>query len=122
MSTPADASQLASDVAAMVALLDATEALPEAAPLRRHSYELLHAQRGRTVVDVGAGTGRAVAELTRAGVGAIGIDPSDMMLDIARCRYPDIDLRTGTAEALPLRDGTLPGTVPTRCSITCQTP
>ncbi|MFI6173592.1 methyltransferase domain-containing protein [Nocardia sp. NPDC051052] len=60
--------------------------------------------RAAIVVDVGCGSGRAVAELAGRGAVPIGIDPSEQMIDVARTRWPALDFRLGTAEALPLPD------------------
>ncbi|MFI1990993.1 methyltransferase domain-containing protein [Actinoplanes sp. NPDC020271] len=97
------------DMATMVALLDAAEQRPEAVTLRQHSYDLLHLRAGDTVIDVGAGTGRAVAELASRGVTAIGVDVSEAMVSLGRSRYPGADLRAGSAEQLPLGDGEAAG-------------
>jgi ubiquinone/menaquinone biosynthesis C-methylase UbiE len=57
------------------------------------------------VVDVGCGTGRAVAELAEHAAHAIGIDLDPAMLAAARSRFPDIDVRAADATDLPLADG-----------------
>jgi len=59
----------------------------------------------RTVVDIGAGTGklsRAVLALGDATVTAV--DPDPQMLDALRAKTPGVEAVTGTAEALPLAD------------------
>jgi SAM-dependent methyltransferase len=62
---------------------------------------------GDTVLDVGCGTG-IVARAARQRVGptgaVIGVDPNDGMLTVARHHGPEVDWRTGTAEALPCSD------------------
>lgn len=82
--------------------LDAADAAPGAAELRAYSYDLLHLSRDTSVIDVGCGSGRAVAELADRGAVPIGIDPNDQMIDAARTRWPALDFRLGTAETLPL--------------------
>src|SRR6476646_3408131 len=99
----------ADDVHSMVALLDAVEDLPEVVALRRRSYDLLRLSRGDTVVDVGTGTARAVAELADRGVTAIGVEPDPAVLVTARDRQPRADLRLGAAEGLPVGDGEVAG-------------
>jgi ubiquinone/menaquinone biosynthesis C-methylase UbiE len=69
--------------AALIKRLDLADAAPGAAELRARSYDLLHLDRGATVVDVGCGSGRAVAELVERGTRATGIDPSPTMLEAA---------------------------------------
>ncbi|RMI46011.1 methyltransferase domain-containing protein [Streptomyces triticirhizae] len=92
---------------ALLARLDAADRLPGAAELRSWSYALLAPDRQRaaaTVVDVGCGGGRAVAELGERGVPAVGVDPDERMIAAARARFPGADLRIGDAYALPLPD------------------
>ncbi|MER6766636.1 MULTISPECIES: methyltransferase domain-containing protein [Amycolatopsis] len=93
----------------LIRLLDAADALPGAADLRARTYDLLHLDPGQAVVDVGCGSGRAVAELAGLGANAVGVDPDPVMLDAARQRWPRLDFQTGTAEALPLADGAVAG-------------
>src|SRR5690349_9814190 len=92
-----------------VAFLEWIEGLPAVMGLRKRSYELLDAHPGDTVVDVGCGTGRVVAELTERGVRAIGVDISEQKIAVARRRFPNCDFRIATAEALPFEDGTVAG-------------
>ncbi|MFI6998180.1 methyltransferase domain-containing protein [Nocardia sp. NPDC050175] len=91
----------------LIERLDAVDAAPGAAELRAHSYDLL--DPAARVVDVGCGSGRAVAELAGRGAVPIGIDPSEQMIDVARTRWPTLDFRLGTAEALPLPDESVSG-------------
>jgi SAM-dependent methyltransferase len=98
MSTPLD----------MYARLEAADALPQFAAVRQRTYDLLRPY-GRKVLDLGCGTGRAVAELIEAGADAIGLDPDEGALAIARERRPGLDIRHGTADNLPYADGELGG-------------
>src|SRR5262249_1166098 len=70
-------------------------------------YQLLRARAGDRVLDVGCGTGKAVAELVARGLLATGVDRSEEMLARARERFPLGDFRAATAEALPFADGSL---------------
>lgn len=63
------------------------------------------------VADIGCGTGRAAAFLHRHGLRVIGIEPSAGMLAVARSAHPQLDLRAGALDDLPLRDGELAGAV-----------
>lgn len=55
-----------------------------------------------TALDAACGTGRHAAYMSERGHRVIGVDASPEMLDKARLRVPDADLRTGNLEALPL--------------------
>ncbi len=62
--------------------------------------------RGRSVLDVGCGTGRFVAALAeRYRARPAGVDPSAAMLEVARRTVPaGLELVLGTAEELPFAD------------------
>ncbi|GAA4022173.1 methyltransferase domain-containing protein [Allokutzneria multivorans] len=89
--------------------LDRLDTLPASVELRKRSYELLSARPGDAVLDVGCGTGLAVAELAERGVRAEGLDPSPDMIGAARTRYPRAEFTLGVAESLPQADGSLHG-------------
>lgn len=60
------------------------------------------------VVDVGCGPGNAVRAAARRGARAVGVDPSPLMLRLARFATRDhrnVSWSQGTAEALPVPDG-----------------
>ncbi|WP_345363125.1 methyltransferase domain-containing protein [Actinoallomurus liliacearum] len=97
------------DIDALIRALDTADALPGVADLRTRSYELLEPAPDASVVDVGCGAGRAVAELRERGVNAIGVDVSERMLDVARRRWPGADVRLADACDLPFGDGELAG-------------
>ncbi|MEV1330441.1 methyltransferase domain-containing protein [Micromonospora costi] len=93
----------------LIRMLDVAEARPDAATLRARSYELLRLRPGATVIDVGCGAGRAVAELADRGARAVGVDLDPAMLAAARGRFPGIDVRAADATDLPLADGQAQG-------------
>src|SRR5215207_1558468 len=101
----ADTHTAYTDSDTLIRVLDAADTLPGAARLRARTYELLRLAPGATVVDVGCGTGRAVAELAGRGASAIGVDLDPAMLAAAHARFPDIDVRAADAADLPLPDG-----------------
>lgn len=77
---------------------------------RRHVLDgpMLARIRGRdfgTALDVGCGEGRFCRMLRHEGIRAVGVDPTDGLLQRARALDPDGDYRTGTAEALDFADG-----------------
>lgn len=88
-------------------MLDAAENLPDVTKLRALSYDLLGA--GTSAVDVGCGAGRAVAELAERGVRAVGVDPDEQMITVARDRWPAADFRVAGAYELPLADASMDG-------------
>jgi ubiquinone/menaquinone biosynthesis C-methylase UbiE len=60
---------------------------------------------GRTVLDLGCGTGRFAAALSeRHGCTVIGVDPSPAMLAVARQRVGPVTWLDGRAESIPLGD------------------
>ncbi|SDM41215.1 methyltransferase domain-containing protein [Allokutzneria albata] len=93
----------------LIHALDRLDAMPAAVDLRQRSYELLGAGAGDAVLDVGCGSGLAVAELAALGTAAAGVDPNPEMIEIARQRYPREEFLLGSAEALPHADASLRG-------------
>lgn len=60
------------------------------------------------VAEVGAGTGNYAGALRRlTGCSCWAVDPSRVMLDVARSRYPDLNAEVGVAENLPLPAGSV---------------
>jgi SAM-dependent methyltransferase len=53
------------------------------------------------VLDVGCGPGALTSRLLSAGADVAAIDPSPPFIEAIRSRFPDIDVRLGTAEELP---------------------
>ncbi|MER6127208.1 methyltransferase domain-containing protein [Streptomyces sp. NPDC001795] len=93
----------------LIALLDAVDRLPGAVELRELTYDLLAAGPGMTVLDVGCGAGRAVAELAERDVKAAGLYPDERMMAVARGRWPEADFRMAGAYELPLPDASADG-------------
>lgn len=97
------------DSAALLRMLDMAESMPGMVALRERGYELLRLRADATVLDVGCGSGRAVAELAERGARAIGVDLDPAMVAAARGRYPRADIRAADATELPLTDGAAHG-------------
>ncbi|WP_424533571.1 methyltransferase domain-containing protein [Sphaerisporangium viridialbum] len=93
----------------LLAVLDAVDAQPVSVELRTRSYELLGDLIGQTVVDVGCGGGRAVAELAERGARAVGVDHDPEMIAVARERWPAGEFHVGDACELPLESGSVAG-------------
>lgn len=58
-------------------------------------------------LDAACGTGRHAAHLASLGHQVIGVDVTAAMLDIARAKVPEADLRQGRLEDLPLDDNSV---------------
>lgn len=61
---------------------------------------------GQLVLDVGCGVGAFLRLVADRGARAFGLDASEALLEVARTRLPDADLRVGDMEALPYEDDT----------------
>jgi ubiquinone/menaquinone biosynthesis C-methylase UbiE len=81
---------------------------PQLEPVRRAADRLFPVQPGWVVLDVGCGTGTALAELAQAGCHVIGTDTSSAMIGVARDRLgPEADLRLGDGTTLPVADASV---------------
>ncbi len=69
--------------------------------------EFIGEHAGRTVAEVGCGTGHWLAAIERHAATIIGIEPSAAMLEAARSVAPNAMLVRGRAEALPCKSGSL---------------
>ncbi|NNU26166.1 class I SAM-dependent methyltransferase [Isoptericola sediminis] len=80
---------------------------PMNAPLRRVARRMCPPEPGWTVLDIGCGTGAALAEYADAGCQVIGVDTSPAMIEAARQRLgSDADLRLAEGAHLPVDDST----------------
>lgn len=68
-------------------------------------------ERPRKVLDLGAGTGRLTGVLLAAGHDVVAVDPDQQMLAVLRQRQPAATARIGTAEHIPLADGSVDAVV-----------
>jgi ubiquinone/menaquinone biosynthesis C-methylase UbiE len=66
--------------------------------------EELDLRAGRTVLDLGAGTGKLTRALVQTGAHVIAVEPGEQMLAELRRVLPDVETRLGPAEAIPLAD------------------
>ncbi len=69
--------------------------------------DLASLRPGQRALDVGSGPGALTAELvSRLGAAAVAaVDPSEPFVVAVRNRYPGVDVRRASAEALPFPDG-----------------
>ena len=61
----------------------------------------------RRVLDLGAGTGKLTSSLVARGLDVVAVDPSPGMLARLLERWPDVAIREGAAEAIPLPDASV---------------
>lgn len=59
------------------------------------------------VLDLGAGTGKLTARLTRRCARVVAVEPSEGMLAVLRGQAPDAEALLGGAEAIPLPDASV---------------
>lgn len=71
--------------------------------------ELVRADGGRPVADLGCGPGHVTAHLAGLGLSAFGIDLSPTMIELARADNPGLRFELGSMTALDIADGTLGG-------------
>jgi ubiquinone/menaquinone biosynthesis C-methylase UbiE len=62
---------------------------------------------GRRVLDLAAGTGKLTRLLVPTGAEVVAIEPVAGMRDQLVAQSPDVEVHDGTAEALPLADGSV---------------
>jgi ubiquinone/menaquinone biosynthesis C-methylase UbiE len=67
----------------------------------------LDLREGRTVLDLGAGTGKLTRALVPTGARVIAIEPGEAMLGELRRVVPGVDAFVGAAEAIPLEDASV---------------
>jgi ubiquinone/menaquinone biosynthesis C-methylase UbiE len=62
----------------------------------------LELRPGRTVLDLAAGTGKLTRLLVPSGATVVAVEPAAGMRAELECAVPGVDVRSGTAEAIPL--------------------
>lgn len=67
-------------------------------------WQELELAPGRTVVDVGAGTGKLTRELVGSGASVVAVEPVPGMRSVLEQAVPGVQALDGTAEALPVGD------------------
>ncbi|HZO23533.1 MAG TPA: methyltransferase domain-containing protein [Steroidobacteraceae bacterium] len=61
----------------------------------------------RTVLDLGAGTGKLTRRLLATDAAVVAVEPVPEMLARLRESFPQVEARSGTAQAIPLADATV---------------
>jgi SAM-dependent methyltransferase len=86
----------------------AAEAYTRARPgYPREAIDWLLPENARTVLDIGAGTGKLTGQLVKRGLEVTAVEPSPRMRAALKEALPGIDVRAGTAEQLPINDLTM---------------
>lgn len=70
----------------------------------RHLGRVLHLGPGRTVVDLGSGTGKFTRALAPLGAARVAVEPTAGMRRVFERVVPDVPVLDGTAEKIPLPD------------------
>jgi len=70
----------------------------------RHLGRVLHLGPGRTVVEVGSGTGKFTRALAPLGAARVAVEPTGGMRAVFARVVPDVPVIDGTAEEIPLPD------------------
>lgn len=69
-------------------------------------FDELHVGAGTRMLDIACGSGLAIRYATARGADAAGLDAASSLVDIARTRLPDADIRLGDMFDLPWGDET----------------
>ncbi len=69
----------------------------------------------KTVLDLGAGTGKFSRSLLATGAKVIAVEPVPAMLEQLVRQYPEVEPRSGTAEAIPLGGASVDAVVCAQC-------
>jgi SAM-dependent methyltransferase len=68
-------------------------------------------RQGLSMLDVASGPGHVAAAAAQRGADVVGVDVAESMVALARRRHPQVDFRTGDAEALAFDDGSFDAVV-----------
>jgi SAM-dependent methyltransferase len=79
---------------------------PTQAALYEATFDAIGLTNGTRLLDVGCGTGYALQLAAKRGADVAGFDASAGLLEVARRRLPDSDIRQGDVEQLPYGDDT----------------
>lgn len=82
---------------------------PGQVPFYEAAFDALEVGPGMHLLDAGCGAGLALVLACKRGAIPTGLDAADGLLDVARQRLPDADLRHGDLEDLPFADHSFDG-------------
>jgi ubiquinone/menaquinone biosynthesis C-methylase UbiE len=74
---------------------------------------LLSAEKNKTYLDIGCGTGNYTVRLAELGLSMVGVDPSELMLNEAKGKSEQVHWVQATAEDIPFADGYFDGAIAT---------
>jgi SAM-dependent methyltransferase len=77
---------------------------PTCTPLYEATFDAMGVTSGTRLLDVGCGAGRALQLAHERGASTSGLDAASQLLDVARSRLPEAELRHGDLEELPYGD------------------
>jgi SAM-dependent methyltransferase len=77
---------------------------PCGTPIYEAAFDAMGVTTGTRLLDVGCGAGTALQLAHKRGSSVAGLDASAQLLEVARQRLGDADLRQGEAEELPFAD------------------
>ncbi|MDX6297542.1 MAG: hypothetical protein QOI51_1399 [Nocardioidaceae bacterium] len=77
---------------------------PAQEPFYRAAFDALGVADGTRLLDAGCGAGLALTLAAQRGAAIAGLDAAQGLVDIARARLPEADIRVGELEDLPFAD------------------
>lgn len=77
--------------------------------------QALGLREGTTAVDLGAGTGKFIPRLLAVGADVIAVEPSGAMRAQLMAHFPQVDVREGRAQAMPLADQSVDAVICAQC-------
>ena len=73
-------------------------------PTFEAAFDRVGLSAGQSYLDIGCGGGVALGLAAKRGAGVAGLDASEALLELARERVPDADIRVGDMQFLPFDD------------------
>ncbi len=89
---------------------------PGGLALTNQAVQAAGLEKGQSLLDVGCGLGETAGALGAQGYLVAGLDSAAALLEKAKQRYPQLDLREGRAESIPWGDAYFDAAI---CECTC---